>query len=170
MDHALNRGAPILAEIVGYAENADAMYETEPDPVNVAKCIHKAVEMTREKRPTGVVLNNHGTSTPIGDPAEMTAEANVFEHRQVVGIAAIKSNTGHMLGASGAAEGVMSVKTLEYGMTPPIRNLEDPIDEAKGYEHLMSNEAPIEADIKYVVNNSFGFGGNNAVTIFSKPC
>jgi 3-oxoacyl-[acyl-carrier-protein] synthase II len=117
----------------------------------------------------GFSANEHATSTVLGDPAEMTALSTVLRPDQIVGISAPKSATGHMLGAAGAAEAVFSVLGVRDGKTPPIRNLEDPIEEARGYEHLMSADNPIEDDIEYVVNSSFGFGGNNAVTIFSKP-
>jgi 3-oxoacyl-[acyl-carrier-protein] synthase II len=169
-DHAVDRGAPILAEVVGWHENADAMFETEPDPKSVARCIYKAIEMVGSvEKLKGFSANEHATSTVLGDPAEMTALSTVLRPDQIVGISAPKSATGHMLGAAGAAEAVFSVLGVRDGKTPPIRNLEDPIEEARGYEHLMSADNPIEDDIEYVVNSSFGFGGNNAVTIFSKP-
>lgn len=171
MEHAVNRGAPILAEVVGYAENADAKDPTDPDPLNVIKCIAKAtngMENPLDKL-EGISVNGHLTSTINGDRGEMSAIRGTFEPRQLVGIAATKAATGHMLGGAGAAEAVFSVLSLRDSKTPPIRNLESPIAEAKGYEHLMNPEAPIEADIRYVVNQSFGFGGNNAVTIFARP-
>jgi 3-oxoacyl-[acyl-carrier-protein] synthase II len=169
-EHAIRRGAPILAEIVGYAVNADAKYETEPDPKNVVGCIRKAIgRMDRHYEDLrGVSLNTHATSTPVGDAAEMSAMTDAFRADQVVGIAATKAATGHMLGAAGAAEAIFSILSLRDNLTPPIRNLDQPLEEADGYQHLMSPSEPIEGKIEYVFNNSFGFSGNNAVTIFAR--
>ncbi len=167
MEHAINRGALILAEIVGYAENADAMYETEPDPANVAACLQTATKPLGKVK--GAVVNFHATSTGAGDAEEMKAVANSFEPGQLAGISATKSGTGHMFGAAGAAEAVFSILTLRDSKTPPIHNLENPLPEAKGYEHLMSGSEPIEGDVEVVINESFGFGGNNAVTVYTRP-
>ena len=168
MAHALGRNASILAEIIGYAESADAKDETEPDPQNVAKSMHKALSML--DRPIhklrGGAINPHATSTPIGDRSEIKMIRAVFRPDQLVGITAVKSYTGHTFGASGAIEAVASIQELRDNASPAVHNLERPIEEAEGYEHLMDGN---EEEIEFVVNNSFGFGGNNAITIFGRP-
>jgi len=168
LEHAQKRGAPIISEIIGYAENSDAKDETEPDPDNVIECMKAAVKMTGRKI-EGVAINPHATSTPVGDAAEMYAVSQVFPPEEVIAITAIKSYTGHTFGGAGAVEAVFSNQTLRDQKSPAIRNLENPIEETAGYEHALSADGPIEGDIEMVVNNSFGFGGNNAITIFANP-
>lgn len=167
-EHAQRRGATIISEIIGYGENADARGETDPDPDSVVECMELALERTG-RRIENVAINPHATSTPIGDESEMKVIRRTFTPDQTVGITAIKSYTGHTFGGAGAVEAVISNLMLRDQIVPAILNLEEQIEEAAGYEHAMNPDRPIEGEIDMVVNNSFGFGGNNAITIFAHP-
>jgi 3-oxoacyl-[acyl-carrier-protein] synthase II len=167
-DHALERGAVPLAEIVGYAENSDAKDETEPDPVNVVRCLNAALAMldTPTGKLRGVEVNTHSTSTPVGDSAEIRAIKGALRADQISAITAPKSYTGHTFGGGGVIEAILSVQDLQENKAPRVLNLENPDPSTAGYDHLMHGSVD---DIDVVVNSSFGFGGNNAVTVIGPP-
>jgi 3-oxoacyl-[acyl-carrier-protein] synthase II len=168
---AKKRGANILAEVVGYGTTADAYHMTSPAPEGEGA--QRAMKMALRNAgmsPTDIgYVNAHATSTGVGDINELLAARAVFGAHATSGLAisSTKSMTGHLLGAAGALESVLSIMALTRGVLPPTINLEDPIDEAQGL-NLVSSGAQ-EKRVSAVMNNSFGFGGTNATLIFKRP-
>ncbi len=162
LEHAKRRGATIHAELLGYGVSADASHITQPDKDGVGGA--KAMEMAlrdAELDPSEIgYINAHGTSTPLGDQAETVAIKSVFkEHAHAVSVSSTKSQLGHMLGASGGVELVLSVLALKRGVIPPTINHENP-DPACDLDYT-PNQAR-ERKISAALSNSFGFGGHNA--------
>jgi len=168
LEKAKARGATILAEVVGYSATADAYHVSTPHPegAGTVPCMHQAMKFAGITPEKIDYINAHGTSTPAGDLAETNAIKNVFgEHAYKVDVSSTKSMTGHLLGAAGGIESVFCIKALVEGILPPTINLDEP---GEGCDlNYVPNEAK-EKDIKYALNNSFGFGGTNATTIFKK--
>jgi len=167
-DHALARGATIYAEIVGGGMAADAYHltGTPPDGIGAALGMQRAMADAGLKPEDISYINAHATSTPLGDVSEMVAIATVFEGLSVP-ISATKSMTGHLLGAAGAIESIISIMALRDGIVPPTINttaIDDNIP--KGLNLVLGQ--PQKADLSYVLNNTFGFGGHTASTIFKK--
>ncbi len=129
LEHALNRGAPILAEVVGFAMTADAHHITEPHPRGALHCMRRALHEAGIPPEAVDYLNPHATSTPVGDRNEAQAIRSLF--RQPPWISATKSATGHLLGAAGAAEAIFTVMSICQNLIPPTLNLED-IDPGAG--------------------------------------
>lgn len=167
-DSAVKRGARIYAEIVGYGFSADAYHITAPDPdgTGVKQAIGDALDAANIK-PTDVDhINMHGTSTPLGDVAETNSIKKVFgDHAYKINLNSTKSMTGHMLGAAGAAESIAAVLAVYHGLVPPTINYFTP-DPACDLNYT-TNEA-VERDIRYAINNAFGFGGHNTSMVFKK--
>lgn len=168
LEHALNRGANILAEVIGYGMSADAYHFTAP-PENgegAARCMKSALKDAGID-PTEVgYINAHGTSTPIGDAAEIRAIKEVFgEHAYKLAVSSTKSMTGHLLGATGGIEAIASAFALRDQILPPTINLEHPDPECD--LDLVPNQAR-KADIRVAMSNTFGFGGHNATIILKK--
>ncbi len=165
-DAALKRGARILAELCGYAANADAYHITSPSPegAGAARCMSKCLD-DGGLDPTEVdYINAHGTSTPQGDVAETRAIKRVFGERAAqIGVSSTKSMTGHTLGAAGAIESVYTVLALERAMMPPTINHEYPDPECD-LDYVPNRPRPRK--IRLALNNSFGFGGTNATLAF----
>lgn len=165
---ALKRGARVYAEVVGYAANGDAYHMTAPAPEGegAARCMKLALK-DAGIAPTDVdYINAHGTSTEYNDANETTAIKRVFGEQSLkLAVSSTKSMTGHLLGAAGAVEGVFSVLTLHHGVIPPTINYETP-DPHCDLDYV-PNQAR-EADVKFVLSNSFGFGGTNACVIFRR--
>jgi 3-oxoacyl-[acyl-carrier-protein] synthase II len=165
-DQAIARGAKILAEIVGYASNADAYHITSPSPEGhgAAKCMQLCLD-DGDLDPAEVdYINAHGTSTPQGDVAETKAIKHVFgEHAAEIAVSSTKSMTGHTLGAAGAIESVFTVLALERGVLPPTINHEYPDPECD-LDYVPNQARP--AKIRLALNNSFGFGGANTTLAF----
>ncbi|MEM7408955.1 MAG: beta-ketoacyl-ACP synthase II [Myxococcota bacterium] len=163
------RGAPILARVLGYAGTADAANIAQPteDAEGAQRCMRLALE-DADLQPNDVgYLNAHATSTPAGDPTEARAIRAVFgSHADQLPVSATKSMTGHLLGAAGAVEAALCVRSLETGLIPPTINLDQP-DPACELLHV-ANQA-MEAKLSVVLSNSFGFGGTNAALIFGRP-
>lgn len=166
-DAALLRGAPILAEVVGYGATSDAHHITAPHPSGegaaramLAACADAGVS-------PGEIgyINAHGTSTPPNDRTETAATKAVFGPR-VPPISSTKSMTGHTLGAAGALEAVVCIQVLGTGVAPPTINLDRP-DPACDLDYLAGGARKVDPDV--VMTNSFGFGGHNASLIFRKP-
>ncbi len=168
LEKAKARGAKILAEIVGYGSTADAFHITSPHPEGegTIPCMLQAIKQAGIKPSDIDYINAHGTSTPTGDIAETNAIKAVFgEHAKKLNISSTKSMTGHLLGAAGGLESVFCVKAITDGVIPPTINLDNP---SEGCDLNYTANKKVEREIKYVLNNSFGFGGTNSTTIFKK--
>lgn len=165
LEHALARGAPILAEYLGGGVSCDAYHITEPraDGEGVALCIRQALE-DAEKKPEEVnYINAHATSTPAGDMVEVNALKKVFKNPSKIKMNATKSMIGHLLGASGGVEAVATVKAITDHKVHPTINLKNP-------EPNLEFDIPTKAeahDVTVALSNSFGFGGHNASLIFA---
>ncbi len=168
LTQALDRGAKIYAEIVGYGLNGDAYHITAPAPDGdgAARCMAMALK-TGNIAPEEVdYINAHGTSTPINDPIETKAIKAVFgEHARKLAISSTKSMTGHLLGGAGGVEAIFTILTLSRGVIPPTINYETPDPECD--LDYVPNQAR-KADVRVALTNSFGFGGTNAVLVFKK--
>lgn len=170
MEHALNRGATIYAEVMGTGMSADAHHITAPHPeglgaVNVMKNALQDAGMRPEEID---YINVHGTSTPLGDISEVKAIATVFgEHAFKLNISSTKSMTGHLLGAAGAIEAVASILAIKNDMVPPTINhfTDDP--EFDPRFNFTFNKAQART-VNAALSNTFGFGGHNASVIFRK--
>lgn len=169
-EHAKKRGAKIYAEVVGGAMTADAHHITAPHPeglgaMNVMKFAIKDAEMLPEDVD---YINVHGTSTPLGDVAEVKAIKGVFgEHAKNLNISSTKSMTGHLLGAAGAVEAIASILAVKHNAIPPTINhfTDDPnIDNSLNYTF---NKAQ-KREVKSAISNTFGFGGHNACIMIKK--
>jgi 3-oxoacyl-[acyl-carrier-protein] synthase II len=168
LEHAKKRGATILAELVGYGANSDAHHVTQPAPEGegAARCMRLALASAGMNPEDVGYINAHGTSTPFNDANETKAIKTVFgAHARKLPVSSTKSMTGHMLGAAGGAEAVVSVMTLLRGVIPPTINLTTPDPECD--LDYVPNQAR-EQRVDSVMSNSFGFGGTNAVLVFKR--
>ena len=169
LEHAVARGATPLAELVGYGATADASHITLPAPggIGAVRAARRALEKAG-LAPTDVDhVNAHATSTPEGDKAELQAIKSILgAHAPKATITANKSMIGHTLGAAGAIESIVSVMTIREGCVPPTINLTDPDPEADGLS-IVTNRAE-QHDVRVVLSNSFGFGGQNTALIFRR--
>ena len=168
LEHAQERGAPILAELAGYGATADAYHITMPDEVGSGAA--KAMELALKSaglRPEDVdYVNAHGTSTPANDRLETLAIKSVFgEHAQRMPVSSSKSQVGHLLGAAGAVEGIICILALREGLLPATINYREP-DPACDLDVVPNT--PRQADLRTVVSNSFGFGGHNVSLVFRR--
>ncbi len=168
LEHAQARGAPILAELVGFAASADAYHIVAPcaDGEGAARCMRWALE-DADMAPEEVdYINAHGTSTPLNDLSETRAiKAALGEHAYQIPISSSKSMIGHALGASGALESVACLKTLQTGIIHPTINYEYP-DPDCDLDYVPNTLR--QADVRVVLKNSFGFGGQNACLVFRR--
>lgn len=168
LEHAQKRGATILAELVGYGANSDAFHVTQPAPEGegAARCMRLALKSAGMNPEEVGYLNAHGTSTPFNDMNETKAIKTVFgEHAKKLMISSTKSMTGHMLGAAGGAEAVVSTLVLTRNVLPPTINYTTPDPECDlDYVPNTAREVRVDA----VMSNSFGFGGTNAVLVFKR--
>jgi 3-oxoacyl-[acyl-carrier-protein] synthase II len=165
LEHALERGATPLAELIGVGLSSDGYHMTAPHPEGVgAIAAMKLALADAGIQPTDIdYINAHGTSTPLGDRAETEAIKRVFgEHASRLAVSSTKSQIGHLLGASGAVELVACVKALEHQMAPPTINLENP-DEGCDLDYVPHRGRWMQ--LETVLSNSFGFGGHNACLI-----
>ena len=166
LEHAQARGATILAEIVGYGSSSDGYHVSAPAPeaVGAIKAMKGAIgEISTDEIS---YINAHGTSTPIGDVAEIRAIRKVFENPEKLAISSNKSAMGHMLGASASTELIFTIKTILDSCIPPTLNLDSPDDECQGL-NLVPHKAQY-MDVNYALSNSFGFGGANASILLKK--
>jgi 3-oxoacyl-[acyl-carrier-protein] synthase II len=168
LEHALARGATIHGELLGYGSNDDAYHITAPDPdgAGATACMRLALQ-SAGLAPEGIdYINAHGTSTVLNDATETIAIKRVFgAHAYRMPISSTKSVTGHLLGAAGALEAILTIRALETGIVPPTMNLENP-DPACDLDYV-PNQAR-ETPIRRALSNSFGFGGHNVSLIFGK--
>lgn len=169
-EHAKKRGARIYAEVVGAAATADAHHITAPHPegIGVINVMNLALQ-DAGMLPTDIdYINVHGTSTPLGDIAELKAIRKVFdEHAFALNISSTKSMTGHLLGAAGAVEAIASILAITQNFVPPTINhfTDDPDIDPKF--NLTFNQAQ-QRQVRAAISNTFGFGGHNASIIFRK--
>ncbi|MCZ2443008.1 MAG: beta-ketoacyl-ACP synthase II [Flavobacteriales bacterium] len=170
LDHALARGAKIYAEMKGGTGTADAYHLTAPHPdgLGAANVMKFSLE-DAQLNPTDIdYINVHGTSTPLGDIAELKAIRQVFgDHASKLHISSTKSMTGHLLGATGAIEAIASIMAINHGIIPPTINhfTDDP--EIDPTLNLIFNQA-VKKEINTVLSNTFGFGGHNASVILAR--
>jgi 3-oxoacyl-[acyl-carrier-protein] synthase II len=168
LEHAKKRGANIYGEVLGYGASADAGHITQPDEqgTGAARAMSGALRDAQLNPEAIDYINAHGTSTPLGDKAETTAVKRVFNgHAYKANISSTKSQLGHLLGASGGVELIVSLLALRDQVCPPTINLDTP-DPACDLNYTPN--APQERPIKNVMSNSFGFGGHNASIIAGK--
>jgi len=166
LEHAKARGAQIYAEIVGYGLSADAYDWVAIDANGAARSMERALEKAQIEPERIDYINAHGTSTPVGDPEETKAIKKVFgDHAYKLAVSSTKSMIGHLLGAAGAVESIACIKAITDGVIPPTRNLFEPDPECD--LDYVPHEAR-EAKVEYAMNNSFGFGGQNATLIFRR--
>ncbi|MCX8080577.1 MAG: beta-ketoacyl-ACP synthase II [Bacteroidia bacterium] len=170
LEHALSRGAKIYAEVAGGGMSADAYHITAPHPDGLgAYLVMKRALQDGNLKPEEIsYINTHGTSTPLGDIAELKAIEKVFgEHAYKVQISSTKSMTGHLLGAAGAIEALASVLAVYHDVVPPTINLENPDPEINPSFKLTPIQK-VEMQVNAALSNTFGFGGHNACIIFKK--
>ncbi|GAB6184732.1 beta-ketoacyl-ACP synthase II [Thermopirellula anaerolimosa] len=168
-EHARKRGAPILAEMLGYGVSSDAGHITQPDENGrgAATAMSDALTSARLSKDQIDYINAHGTSTPLGDVAETIAIKSVFgEFARSVPISSTKSQLGHLLGASGGVELVISILAIRNGVIPPTINLENP-DPACDLDYTPN--VARERRVRVAMSNSFGFGGHNVSLIVGEP-
>ncbi|HOQ08181.1 MAG TPA: beta-ketoacyl-ACP synthase II [Clostridiales bacterium] len=167
-EHAMRRGAEILGEIVGYGCTCDAYHITAPDPEGEGGIKSMQLALNDAGILPGDIdyINAHGTSTPINDPFETRVIKNVFgEHAYKLAVSSTKSMTGHLLGAAGAIEAIITVMALKDGIIPPTINLVNPDPECD-LDYVPNNAR--KSDIRYALSNALGFGGHNSALIFRK--
>lgn len=168
LEHAQARGAKILAEVLGYAATNDAFHITAPAEggAGAALCMQVALQDAGIRIEDIDYINAHGTSTFLNDRSETAAIKSVFgEAAYQIPVSSIKSMTGHLMGASGALEAVVSVKVLQDGILPPTINYSTP-DPDCDLDYVPNVARP--ADVDTIMSNSFGFGGHNATVILGK--
>lgn len=169
-EHAVARGATIYAEVGGTGMSADAYHMTAPHPegLGAMKVMENCLEDAEMLATDIDVVNVHGTSTPLGDLAEVIAIQKVFgEHAYSMNINSTKSMTGHLLGAAGAIEAIASVLTLTHGIIPPTINHEQLDERLDDKLNFTFNKAQ-KRDVNAIMSNTFGFGGHNASVLFKK--
>lgn len=168
LEHAKKRGARIYAEIIGTGYTGDAYHITDmaPGGEGGARAMRRALKQAQLNIEDVSYINAHGTSTPVGDPGETAAIKSVFgDHVKNLPVSSTKSMTGHLLGASGAIETIAATLAIYHDTIPPTINYETPDPECDlDYVPNEAREVPVEV----AINNSFGFGGHNAVVIMKK--
>lgn len=170
LEHALARGAKIYAEVIGGGMSADAYHITAPHPEGLGATL----VMNRALRDAGIAanevdyINTHGTSTPLGDTAELKAIENVFgDHAYKMNISSTKSMTGHLLGAAGAIEGIAAIMSVMDNVVPPTINHHTADPEIDPRLNLTLNSKQ-QRTVNVALSNTFGFGGHNAAVLFRK--
>lgn len=168
IESALNRGAKIYAELVGYGMTADAYHMTSPSPhgEGAARCMTMALRDGNVQPSDVSYINAHGTSTKHGDELETQAIKTVFQEGAYrIPVSSTKSMTGHLLGAAGGVEAICTALSIYHDLIPPTINLDNPDPECDldYVPHLAR-----KADVRYALTNSFGFGGTNACLLFRK--
>ena len=169
-EHAVARGAKIYAELAGGGASADAYHFTAPHPegLGAKKSMHDALEDAGLQPGDIDYVNTHGTSTPVGDVAEIAGIVATFgDHVYDMNISATKSMTGHLLGAAGAIEALASIMAITRGVVPPTINVENLDPQIDPKLNLTLNKAQ-KREVNAVLSNTFGFGGHNATVIFKK--
>lgn len=168
LDHALARGARIYAEVTGYGSTCDAFHVTAPmeNGEGAQEAMRRALRSAGLQPENINYINAHGTSTQLNDVSETRAIKAVFgEHAYRVPISSTKSVTGHLMGSAGSVEAVFSIEAICHQFIPPTINLNMPDPEC---DLNYTPNVGVKADLTHVMSNSFGFGGHNAVVIFSR--
>jgi len=168
-EHAKKRGAKIYAELIGYGMSGDAYHVTAPaeDGNGAFRSMRNALKRAKLAPDQIDYINAHGTSTPLGDEIELGAVKRLFgEHAHKLSMSSTKSAIGHLLGAAGSVEAIFSILAMRDGIAPPTLNLENP---SPGCDIDLVPRQAKERKIRYVLSNSFGFGGTNASLIFAGP-
>lgn len=168
-EHALRRGAPILCEVVGYAQTSDAYHitATHPEGLGAARGMRLALDLAGIEPGQVDHINAHATSTPKGDESELAAMRSVFGTGANARITSTKSMTGHLLGAAGAVESISCIMAIRDGIMPPTINLDDPDESTEGM-NIVANTAE-RRTVRVAMNNTFGFGGHNAIVVLAAP-
>lgn len=170
-EHAIARGAKIYAEIIGYGQSSDAydMVAPDPDGNGAELAIKNCLKEANKKAEDVDYINMHGTSTHLGDIAESKTVARIFgdkEQNPNLCVSSTKSMTGHMLGAAGSAEAIISIKAMQENVVPPTINIVELDPEVANLDYVQDKAK--QKDVKVSLSNSFGFGGHNAVLMFEK--
>ena len=160
-EHAKKRGANILAKLSGYFANSDGYDMVAPSGEGASRCMQGAIDNSKIKID---YINTHGTSTPVGDVAEINAIKTLFNSEQPM-ISSTKSMTGHSLGATGAHEAIYSIMMINENFIAPSINIESLCDDAEGLDIVTETR---NVSINNVLSNSFGFGGTNASLVISR--
>ena len=172
-EHAIARGAHIYAELVGCGMTADAYHLTASDPegAGARNAMQLAINEANITPEQVDYINTHGTSTPLGDVAEVKAIQELFgEHAYQISLTSSKSMTGHLLGGTGAVEAIISILSLQHGIvTPTINHEEGDEDPNIDYKLNFTFNKAQQREITYAMSNNFGFGGHNACLLFKKP-
>lgn len=167
LDHALDRGVRLLAEVSGYSATGDACHIVQPSPDGEGAARAMAGAIARAGLiPTDIdYINAHGTSTPLNDRLETLAIKSVFDDHRIPPVTSTKALTGHPLGAGGAFEAVFTILAMQRGMIPPTWNLGTPDPECD-LDYVTGG--PRQADLRHTLSNSLGFGGHNVALAFSR--
>ena len=169
-EHAKKRGAKIYAEVIGGGMSSDAYHMTAPHPegIGVERVMLNSLRDAGIKPEDVDAINTHGTSTPLGDVAELKAITKVFgKHAKNININSTKSMTGHLLGAAGAIEAISSILSINHGIIPPTINHSTVDNEIDSSLNLTLNKSQ-KREVNIAMSNTFGFGGHNACVVFKK--
>lgn len=168
-EHAKKRGAKIYAELVGAAMTADAYHMTSPHPegLGAAKAMQLALEEAKLDFSELDYLNLHATSTPVGDIAELNAVNKTFKGSSNLWVSSSKSMTGHLLGAAGAIEAIIAIKSITENTIPPTINIENLDTNIPNGIQIVKNQ-PLQKKINTAMSNAFGFGGHNSTVLFKR--
>ena len=169
-EHAKKRGAKIYAEVIGGGMSSDAYHMTAPHPegIGVERVMLNSLRDAGIKPEDVDAINTHGTSTPLGDVAELKAITKVFgKHAKNININSTKSMTGHLLGAAGAIEAISSILSINHGIIPPTINHTTVDKDIDPSLNLTLNKSQ-KREVNIAMSNTFGFGGHNACVVFKK--
>lgn len=168
-EHAKKRGAKIYAELAGAAMTADAYHMTSPHPegIGASKAMQLALKEANLDFSKLDYLNLHATSTPVGDIAELNAVNKTFKGSSNLWVSSSKSMTGHLLGAAGAIEAILAIKSITENIIPPTINIENLDANIPNGIQIVMNQ-PLEKTIKTAMSNAFGFGGHNSTVLFKQ--
>jgi 3-oxoacyl-[acyl-carrier-protein] synthase II len=166
-EHTKKRGAKIYAELTGAAMTADAYHMTSPHPegIGASKAMQLALKEASLDFSKLDYLNLHATSTPVGDIAELNAVNKTFKGSQNLWVSSSKSMTGHLLGAAGAIEAIIAIKSITENIIPPTINIENLDANIPNGIQIVMNQ-PMQKTIKTAMSNAFGFGGHNSTVLF----
>lgn len=166
-EHAKARGVKILATLAGYGNNTDGYHVTAPKPdgSGAVSCMKSALKKAGMTPADIGYINTHGTSTPLGDPIEVTAIKTLFGSDAIPPVSSTKGNTGHLMGAGGITEVIACIKAIETGILPPTLNYKTP-DPQCDLDFIP--EGPRKTDVNAAMSNALGFGGQNSSIIVSK--
>jgi 3-oxoacyl-[acyl-carrier-protein] synthase II len=164
LEHARKRGCQILAEVVGFSTNCDAIHITNPNAESIRKCFSDALVMAKLDSNCINYVNAHATGTSLGDAAEAIASRQVYGSK--IPVSSLKGHLGHTLGACGALETALSIEAIRQGWVPPTRNLENVDLDCLGLNHICGEGRDV--DIQYLATNTVAFGGINTSIILKQ--